>query len=50
VKHQDGLLQRCKEIIMNNKEKNNQLAEEKAKLEQELEKYMMELNKVRVIV
>jgi len=48
VKHQEGLLARCKEIIMGNKEKMAALTAEKARSETELENTALELNKLRV--
>ena len=48
VKHQDGLLQRCKEIIRSNKEKYVQVVEERDTLQRKLEDNQMELAKLQV--
>lgn len=47
VKHQEGLLQKCKEIIKTNKEKFTQLAEEKSNLEKMLADTKMELSQIK---
>jgi hypothetical protein len=49
VKHQDSLLQRCKEIIKTSKEKQSKLTEEKTELEKQLEDSKQELTRVQVI-
>ncbi|XP_060588973.1 golgin subfamily A member 4-like [Ruditapes philippinarum] len=47
LKHQDSLLQRCKEIIKSSKDKYSQLSEEKIEVEKQLEDTNMELVKLK---
>ena len=48
VKHQEGLLQRCKEIIKSNKERYATLSEDKQSVDKELEDCKKELERAKV--